>query len=258
MFPRVLLVCLAHTLLFQLARSSQCSDLNLTPGSINDDDRYSIRAEKMQSSNLVYVSLTVKQTANVASWFLMGASDSTNLIGSWQPFASTDGQVIDCSPSSDVLGDGTDQQSMDQAVSNKNSINKPINQSIFTFYWMAPPAFNRSVTFVATIFVQASANALPSLQYTQSIPLAIETSPGRQRYLDVNRSKLFSTSIELPRIRISSFSAFCNSSPCLNGGTCLYDDQYSSCRCQPPWNGVFCNLRELQLSENLSSSTSFE
>ena len=244
MFPRVLLVCLAQALLVQLARSSQCSDLNLTPGSTNDDGNYFIRTEKMQSSNLVYVSLTVKETAPKASWFLMGASDSTSLIGSWQPFASTDGEVIDCSSSSHALEDDTAQRSMDQAVSNKNSIDRSATQSIFTFYWMAPPAFNRSVTFVATIFVQTSANELPSLQYIQSIPLAIESSPGRQRYLDVNRSKLFATSIEFSRLRISTFSAFCNSSPCLNGGTCLFDEQFSSCRCQPPWNGVFCNLRE--------------
>jgi hypothetical protein len=113
------------------------------------------------------------------SWFIMGASDSSELIGSWQPFTSADGQVIDCLSSSE------------QAVTNQNSILENPNQLEFTFYWMAPPSFNDTVIFVATIFQQNTTNDNSSLQYIQSTPIQIEQNQGRERYQDVNPSIFF-------------------------------------------------------------------
>jgi hypothetical protein len=53
--------------------------------------------------------------------------------------------------------------------------------------------------------------------------------------------------ISLFNLVFFSSEAFCNSSPCLNGGTCIVDPQYSFCQCVAPWNGVFCNLRKSNL-----------
>jgi hypothetical protein len=100
------------------------------------------------------------------------------LIGSWEPFTSADGQVIDCSSSSE------------QAVTNQNSISKTSN----TFYWMAPPSFNNTVVFVATIFEQDATNEKSSVRYIQSIPIQMTQIQGRERYQDVNPSKFDSFS----------------------------------------------------------------
>ena len=121
----------------------------------------------------------MKQIVSDTSWFIMGASDSLKLIGSWEPFTSADGQVIDCSSSSE------------QAVTNQNSNLENSNRLQFSFYWMAPPLFNNIVIFVATIFDNNTENDKSSLRYIQSTPIQIQQIQGRERYQDVSPSKLF-------------------------------------------------------------------
>jgi hypothetical protein len=133
----------------------------------------------LKSPNVIKVSLTIKEIVSDTSWFIMGASDSLKLIGSWQPFTSADGQVIDCSSSSE------------QVVTNQNLISENPNRLEFTFYWMAPPSFIDTVIFVATIFQQDTTNDESSIQYIQSIPIQIGQIQGRERYQDVNPSIFF-------------------------------------------------------------------
>ncbi|CAF3707629.1 unnamed protein product [Rotaria sordida] len=203
-------------ILLHVSEASQCSKLNLTPLNTNSDDNYSILTERFQSSNIIKVLLIVQQPVSSTSWFLMGASDYSELIGSWQPITSADGEVIECSVFSE------------QAVTNKKSSLENPNRSEFTFYWMAPPSFSSIVIFVATIFDNSTTNDNNSLRYIQSTPIEIKQTQGPDRYRDVDRT-------------------FCTSSPCLNGGSCSYDDQYSYCQCVAPWNGVFCNLQYFHL-----------
>ncbi len=145
MFSFPILVFLVHGF-FHLSEASQCSELKLTSLNSNTDDNYSILTEKLRTSNVIKVSLIIEEIVNDTSWFVMGASDSSKLIGSWEPLTSADGQVIDCSSSSE------------QAVTNQNSISKTPNRFQFTFYWMAPPSFNNTVVFVATIFEKDATN----------------------------------------------------------------------------------------------------
>ncbi|CAM4752695.1 unnamed protein product [Rotaria magnacalcarata] len=211
-----------------ISEASLCSELRLTITNTISNDYYSILTEQTKSSNLIKVSLTAKQFVGSTSWFIMGASNSSSLIGSWQPFTAADGQIIDCSLFSE------------QAVTNQNSLIDNGNRSQFTFYWMPPSSFKNTVTFVATIFENYTINDKPSIQYIQSISTDIEQTNERQRYQDVN-------------------TTFCVSSPCLNGGTCIYDTQYSSCRCVAPWNGVFCNLQyfHIMLDSDLPFTSDF-
>jgi len=170
MFVFSILVLLVHHSI-HISKASQCSQLDLTPSNTNNtDDNYSISIETLKSSNVLKISLIIKQIVSDNSWFVMGASDSSQLIGSWEPFTPADGQVIDCSSSPS-----------EQAVMNQNP-----NQLEFNFYWMAPPLFNNIVTFVATIFEQDS-----SLRYIQSIPTRITPKQGRDRYQDVSPCKFF-------------------------------------------------------------------
>jgi hypothetical protein len=176
-FP--ILIFLVHGIL-HISEASQCSQLNLTPSNTNNDDNnYSILTKKLKSPNVIKVSLTIKEIVSDTSWFIMGASDSLKLIGSWQPFTSADGQVIDCSSSSE------------QVVTNQNLISENPNRLEFTFYWMAPPSFIDTVIFVATIFQQDTTNDESSIQYIQSIPIQIGQIQGRERYQDVNPSIFF-------------------------------------------------------------------
>ncbi|CAF4549618.1 unnamed protein product [Rotaria sp. Silwood1] len=211
-----------------VSEAFQCSELNLTPLITNGDDNYSILTNKLKSSNIIKVSLIVKETVSSTTWFLMGASDYSKLIGSWQPFTSADGQVIDCSLFSE------------QAVTNQKSLLEDSNRLEFTFYWMAPPSFDGTVIFVATIFNNNITNDTSSLRHIQSASIEIEQTQRRDRYQDVNRT-------------------FCNSSPCLNAGRCIYDDQYSYCQCVAPWNGVFCNLQyfHIMFRSNLPFSSDY-
>jgi hypothetical protein len=167
MFLVSVLIFLVYGFL-HISEASQCSELQLTSLNTNNDDNYSILTEQLNTSNIIKVSLTIKQIVSDTSWFIMGASDSSNLIGSWVPFTPADGQVIDCS------------SALEQAVTNEN-----LNRLQFTFYWMAPPSFNSTVIFVATIFDQDTT----SLRYIQSIPIQIEQSQGRKQYQDVNPGK---------------------------------------------------------------------
>jgi len=171
LFP--ILVFLVHGFLHS-SDASLCSELKRTSLNTTNDDNYSILIEKLKSSNVVKVSLTIKQSVSDTSWFVMGASDSSKLIGSWEPFTPADGQVIECSSSSG------------QAVTSENSTSENPNRLQFTFYWMAPPSFNDTVIFVATIFERDTINETSSLEYIQSIPIQIKQKQGRERYQDVN------------------------------------------------------------------------
>jgi len=176
LFP--VLVFLVHTFL-HISEASQCSELHLTPLNTDNDENYSILIEKLQSSNVMKISLINKQTVSDTSWFVMGASDSSKLIGSWEPFTPIDGQVIDCLTSSE------------QAVTNQNSINENPTKSQFTFYWMAPPSLKtNTITFVATIFYNNPTNDKSTVGYIQSIPVQLQQTQGRDRYQDVSPSKL--------------------------------------------------------------------
>ena len=176
LFP--VLVLLVHAILHS-SEASQCSELNLTPLNTNTDDNYSIVIEKLKSSKVIKVSLINKQSVSDTSWFLMGASDSSKLIGAWEPFTPIDGKVIDCS------------SSLEQAVTNQNSINENPTKSQFTFYWMAPPSSNtNTVIFVATIFYKNPTNDQSTLRYIQSIPIEIQQTQARERYQDISPSKL--------------------------------------------------------------------
>ncbi|CAF0850468.1 unnamed protein product [Adineta steineri] len=217
MFLVPVIIFLIHLLIYN-SNASQCSDLNLTPLNTNNDENYSIEIEKLTSSKIIKVNLIKKVSLTDTSWFLMGARDSSQLIGTWQPFTPMDGQVIDCSTATTT----------GQAVTNQNSIMENSNQLQFTFYWMPPPSFNNRLTFVATIYYNNPTNNQITVRYTQSIEIEIEQTQERDRYHDVP-------------------ATFCNSSPCQNGGTCVVDPQYSYCRCVAPWNGVFCNLEYFHL-----------
>jgi hypothetical protein len=179
----VLLALLVQVLVFNISEASLCSELDLTSSNPINDDFYSIVTEQLKSPNIIKISLVVKQDISDTSWFLMGATDSFKLIGSWQPFTSVDGQLIDCSLSPE------DQE--EQAVSNENSMSENPNRSLFTFYWMAPPSFSKIVTFVATISNSNTTDGNSSSRSIQSIPMQIEQTQGRERYQDVNISKLF-------------------------------------------------------------------
>jgi hypothetical protein len=172
------LIFLSQVLL-HVSKASECSKLNLTPSNTINDDNYLIQTEKIKSSNIFKVLLIMKQIVRNTSWFMMGASDSSKLIGSWHPFTSIDGQVIECSLPSE------------QVVTNQNSRLENSNQFQFSFYWMAPPLFSNTVIFVATIFDSNSENDQSSLKYIQSIPIQIEQIQGRERYQDVSPSMLF-------------------------------------------------------------------
>lgn len=157
----------------------QCSYLHLTSTNTNNDNNYAIVTERLTSPNIIKVSLIVKQVDNSKLWFIMGASDFSKLIGTWQPFSTGDGQIIDCSS---YLG---------QAVTNENSFSEDSNQLEYIFYWMSPPSFSGTVIFVATITENYTTNDKSSIQYIQSIPIEIEQAQGRQRYYDVNPGNSF-------------------------------------------------------------------
>ena len=175
MFHFLVLVVLVHSL-----TASPCSQLDLTTSNTNNfDENYSIVTETLKSSNVLKISLRIKQIMNENSWFVMGASDSSNLIGSWEPFTPADGQVIECSSSSE------------QAVTNQDSVSENPNRLEFTFYWMAPPSFNSMVTFIATIIEQDTSNDKSLVRYIQSTPTQIVQKQGRDRYQDVSQCKFF-------------------------------------------------------------------
>ena len=232
------MILLLISALLHISMASQCSDLNLKRSTTNNDDNYLILIEKLKSSNIIKVSLMIKQLTKNSLWFLMGASDSSKLTGSWIPFTSADGQVIDCS------------LPLEQAVTNQYSSLEYPNRRQFTFYWMAPPlSMNSSIFFVATIFDHKITNNKSSLRYIQSEPIEIRLTDDVERYQEVARSEYYFTLISYRLIIfIFYFQGFCDSSPCLNDGTCMFDEQFSYCRCVAPWNGVFCNLRKWQLS----------
>ncbi|UJR32550.1 hypothetical protein I4U23_020012 [Adineta vaga] len=191
-----------------ISNASPCSDLDLSTSNKNIDENYSIHIETFRSSNIIKVILIRKQILSDTSWFLMGASNTSKLIGLWQPFTPLDGQVTDCSTN------------LEQAVTNKDSFMQSTNQLRYTFYWMHSNSLNQSIIFVATIFYS---NEKSTIRYIQSLPIEIEHKQGRERYQDTMN--------------------FCDSSPCQNGGLCIRDAQYSFCRCIAPWNGIFCHLQ---------------
>ncbi|UJR30132.1 hypothetical protein I4U23_017673 [Adineta vaga] len=200
----LVIIILIHICLHR-SEASPCSELDLSTSNKNTDENYSIQTEKLPSTNILKVSLIKKSIISDTSWFLMGASDSLKLVGSWQPFTPMDGQVIDCSSSSS------------QIVTNENSLVRNSDQLQYAFYWIPPISLNEPIVFVATIFYR---NEKTTMTHIQSLPIEIN----QNRYQDVSPT-------------------FCDSSPCLNGGTCIRDTQYSFCRCVAPWNGVFCALQ---------------
>lgn len=174
LFPVLILV--VHGFL-HISEAAQCSQLNLPSLDINDNENYLISTEKLRTSNIIKVTLTIKQIVNDTSWFIMGASDTLNIIGTWQPFTSADGEVIDCSSSSE------------QAVTNQNSASENLNRLQFTFYWMPPSTFNDSIIFVATIFEQDTTNDQSFTRHIQSESIQIQQDQERNRYNDVSPSK---------------------------------------------------------------------
>jgi hypothetical protein len=175
LFP--VLIFLSQGLL-HVSKASQCSELNLTPLNTINDENYLIQTEQLSVSSIIKVTLTMKQIVSDTSWFIMGASNTLQLIGSWEPFTSADGQVIDCSVASE------------QAVTNQNSNLDNFSRLQFSFYWMAPPLYNNIVIFVATVFDNNTENEKSSLRYIQSTPVQIQQIQGRQTYQDVSPSKL--------------------------------------------------------------------
>ena len=189
------LVCVLEVLCFGLGQTSDCSQLNLASPYIVSDDSYAIITNNLPSSTVIQVSLMRKQPGQDTSWFVMGASDSQELIGSWQPFTSDDGEMIDCSTS--PFGE--------QIVTNKDS---------------------RLTTATRTVF--------PWILEVQ------EDDNDCRMFLPVSDGEFHLYSTLISRLPLD----FCNSAPCLNGGVCVPDPQYSFCRCVPPWNGFTCNLRK--------------
>lgn len=160
------------------SNNSQCSDLNLIPSNNkSNDDNYSIETEIFNSSYVIKVSLIIKQRISDTSWFIMGATNSSQLIGLWEPLSSADGQVVDCSSSSA------------QAVMNPNSILENSNRLRFEFYWMAPSTFNKTVVFVATIYENNRTNSGLFSRAIQSDLIQIEPKYGRNRVRDVDICK---------------------------------------------------------------------
>ena len=161
---------------------SPCSELNLIPSSNSKstDENYSIEIEIFNSSYVLKVSLIMKQRLSDTSWFIMGASNSLKLIGSWEPVRSVDGQSIRCSSLSE------------QAVTNPSSIFVNLNQLTFAFYWMAPPSFNNTVVFVATIYERNRTTNSFSSRSIQSNTIQIIPKYGRERVRDVNPGRTFS------------------------------------------------------------------
>ena len=158
--------------------TSQCSDLNLIPlKSKSNDENYSIETEIFNSSYVIKISLTMKQRISDTSWFIMGATNSSQLIGLWEPVSSADGQVIDCSSSSA------------QAVMNPNSILENSNRLRFNFYWMAPSTFNNTVVFIATIYEGNRTNSGLFSRSIQSDLVQIEPKYGQVRVRDVDPGK---------------------------------------------------------------------
>lgn len=171
-FPIVIL------LIFQLnltTGDSPCSALDLISSNTNsNDENYSIETEIFNTSYVLKVTLTMKQRISDTSWFIMGANYSSKLIGSWEPLSSADGQSIRCSSSSE------------QAVTNPSSIFENLNRLTFAFYWMAPPTFNNSVIFIATISERNRTTNSFSSRSIRSNVIQILPKYGRERIRDVN------------------------------------------------------------------------
>ena len=159
LFP--VLIFLSQGLL-HVSKASNCSELNLTPLNTINDENYLIQSEQLNSSNIFKVTFTMKQSVSDTSWFIMGASNTLQLIGSWEPFTSADGQVIDCSVATE------------QAVTNQNSNLDNFSRLQFSFYWTPPPLYNNMVIFVATIFGSNTENGNSSPKYIQSTPVQIQ------------------------------------------------------------------------------------
>ena len=177
MLSPFVLVCLLQVLSFGLGQPSDCSQLNLSSPYIVSDDSYAIITNNLPSSTVIQVSLTRKKPGQDASWFVMGASDSTELIGSWQPFTSDDGEMVDCSTSSSG-------EQLEQIVTNKDSRLTTANRTVFTFYWMPSPTFNGTVTFLARILLENTTD-----RFIQSLPMDLRGAGGRQRLQDVPASE---------------------------------------------------------------------
>ena len=170
-------VVLLQVLGFALGQPLDCSELNLTSQYTSSDESYAIISNTLPSSTVIQVSLMRKQPGSDTSWFVMGASDSKELIGSWQPFTSADGEVIDCSTSS--FG-----AQLEQIVTNKDSRVTTADRSVFTFYWMPPEGSNATVTFLARISRENTAD-----RFIESLPVALTPARGRRRLRDVPQSE---------------------------------------------------------------------
>jgi hypothetical protein len=180
MLTSILLIFICQDVALRVRAMSPCSILKLSSFDAKIDHNYSIVANKVRSSNVVQVSLSVERTMNDTSWFIMGGRHESDLLGTWQPFTSIDGHIVECSSLAE------------QIVSNRMSSADKIDQSVFTFLWMAPPQFVGSVTFVAAFALNSvSADPSASLRYIQSSPITIEPVQGRQRLQDVSRSEFF-------------------------------------------------------------------
>ncbi|CAF1192688.1 unnamed protein product [Adineta ricciae] len=205
MFLLLAINFLVH-IVIHFSNATPCSDLDLSGSNKNTDGNYTIQFERTRSSNIIKVKLERKQTPSNISWFLMGASDSTRLLGLWHPFTPTDGQVIHCSTS------------LEQAVTNEDSFMLSTNQSEYTFFWMHSNSLNKSIIFIATIFYS---NDRTTMGHIQSSSIEMEQKQERERYQ-------YSTD-------------FCDSSPCQNNGTCVRNGPNSYCQCSFDIIGANCD-----------------
>ena len=205
MFLPVAINVLVH-IVIHFSNATPCSDLDLSGSNKNTDENYTIEFEKTPPSNIIKVKLVRKRTPSSISWFRMGASDSTRLLGLWHPFTPTDGQVIHCSTS------------LEQVVTNEDSFMLSTNQSEYTFFWMHTNSLNKSIIFIATIFYS---NDRATMTYIQSPPIEMEQKQGRERYQ-------YSTE-------------FCDLSPCQNSGTCVRNGPNSYCQCSFGIIGANCD-----------------
>lgn len=157
-----------------------CSDLDLSASNKNTDQNYAIFIDKIPSSNVVQVSLTKSSDVSDTSWFLLGATDTSRLVGSWQPFASGDGEVVSCSGMPE------------QAVTNQARASQSVDQTEFTFYWMPPSGWSTPIVFVATLYYTDSIGETTALRFLQSPPVEFERSSDRDRFQDVSPSESIS------------------------------------------------------------------
>ena len=177
MFSSFVFVFLFTTPWFHRSTASRCSQLDLSQTNLAPDDIFTIEIKKIPSSNLIEVSMVRTTLSKETVWFLMGARHENRLVGSWQPFSSADGEVIDCS--SLEINDYPEQL----------VISKNFTQYQSKFYWMPPESFGGTVAFLSRLFFDDASGGFSSYKYVESESVSISLSLDRHRFQDVNRSQ---------------------------------------------------------------------